>query len=93
MSIRKNSEDIYEKTDDIETEFLEIIEEDFKTDSKPNQEIEIDQSRDYEKYIEIVQDTYNQITTYCDKQGLSLCENLNTNSLENFFNTMYSSYN
>jgi hypothetical protein len=92
MSARKNSEDISEKNDDIESELLEIIDDD-KTEYKPTQEIELDQTRDYEKYIDIVQDTYEQITTYCNNQGLFICENLNSSSLENFFNTMYSSYN
>jgi hypothetical protein len=92
MSIRKNSEDVSEKNDDNEAELLEIIDEDYKSEYKKLGQDETDQSKDYEKYISTVQDTYNQITTYCNNQGLFICENLNSSSLEEFFNTMYSSY-
>lgn len=96
MGIRKNSEDVSEKTEEYSTDILQT--EEMKELSREQlveqalQEKTSDQMTEYDKYINIVYETHDEIVDYCNSKGLSLCENLNPKSLEEFFNTMYSSY-
>lgn len=96
MGIRKNSEEVSEKNEDLVADILDN--EEIKELSREQlieqalTEKTSDQMTEYDKYIDIVYETRDEILNYCNTKGLTLCENLDAKSLENFFNTMYASY-
>jgi hypothetical protein len=96
MGIRKNSEDVSEKTEEFGTDILQTEEiKELLREQQVEQDLKeqtSDQMTEYDKYINIVYETRNEIIDYCNNKGLTLCENLDPKSLEEFFNTMYSSY-
>lgn len=96
MGIRKNSEDVSEKNEDngidiIETEEIKELAREQLVEQALKEKTS-DEMTEYDNYINIVYETRDEILNYCNNKGLTLCENLDSKSLENFFNNMYASY-